>query len=113
VSDAPAKVGDTLDEVQRLVDSAGSVDATYCATPSSGRVRVAMKHADHDDSRMRDLVKGLGTIGASVVWERLPSDCWAWVPPAATDPISLRIRDAFDRHHILNRGVVGPMGGHA
>jgi hypothetical protein len=48
-----------------------------------------------------------------VLWEALPADCWAWVPPAATDPISLRIRDAFDRHHIFNRGIFGPMGGHA
>jgi glycolate oxidase FAD binding subunit len=113
VSDAPAKLGDTLHAVQRVIAATGISGASYCATPSSGRVRVAVPYDGESDTRVRNLVKGLRGIGASVVWERLPLDCWDLVPPAATDPISLRIRDAFDRHHILNRGIFGPIGGHA
>ncbi|MEO7520988.1 MAG: FAD-binding protein [Gemmatimonas sp.] len=111
VSDAPLKLGATLGAVQRVLDGAGLGHATFCATPSTGRVRVAI--ASDGESALRNVEKGLSTIGASVLWERLPADCWAWLPPAATDPVSLRIRDAFDPHHVLNRGIFGPMGGHA
>jgi glycolate oxidase FAD binding subunit len=111
VSDAPSRLAGTLDTVRGALLAAGIGDASLCATPSSGRVRAAVPY--HDDAPIRALVKSLRTTGASVVWEQLPHDCWAWVAPAATDPISLRIRDAFDRHHILNPGIFGAMGGHA
>lgn len=112
VSDAPSRLGDTVNTVRSALLAAGIGDASLCAMPSSGRVRVAVPYTDDDDAPIRALVKSLRTTGASVLWEALPPDCWAWVLPAATDPISLRIRDAFDRHHILNRGIFGPMGGH-
>jgi glycolate oxidase FAD binding subunit len=113
VSDAPSRLAGTVETVRGALLAAGIGDASLCATPSSGRVRVAVPYADDDDAPIRALVKSLRTSGTSVLWEQLPHDCWAWVPPAATDPISLRIRDAFDRHHILNPGIFGAMGGHA
>ncbi|HYW30377.1 MAG TPA: FAD-binding protein [Gemmatimonas sp.] len=112
VTDAPSKLGGTIIAVQQALSAAGVVDAALCATPSTGRVRVSVPYRDEDDAAPRALVKSMKDLGASVVWERLPADCWAWVPPAATDPVSVRIRDAFDPHHTLNRGIFGPMGGH-
>ena len=112
VTDAPSRLGATMTAVRAAISASGIERASFCATPSTGRVRVAVPYAEHDEAPIRALVKGLQDIGASVLWERLPVDCWAWVPPAATDPVSLRIRDAFDRHHIFNRGIFGAMGGH-
>lgn len=113
VSDAPSRVLGTVRTVRAALSAASVTDAALCVTPSTGRVRVAVPYSDDDDAPIRSLVKSLRGVGASAVWERLPADCWAWVTPAATDPISLRIRDAYDPHHILNRGIFGPMGGHA
>ncbi len=112
VSDAQSRLWATVHAVQQALASAGIADAAVCATPSTGRVRVAVPNREDDDAAVRTLVKRMRDIGASVVWERLPADCWAWVHPAATDPVSVRIRDAFDPHHTLNRGIFGPMGGH-
>jgi len=113
VSDAPSRLRQTLAAVQNALSAAGIGNASLCATPSTGRVRVAVPFEDDDEVSIRSLVKSFHAVGASVVWERLPADCWAWVAPAATDAVSLRIRDAFDPHHMLNRGIFGPMGGHA
>jgi glycolate oxidase FAD binding subunit len=39
--------------------------------------------------------------------ERLPARAWARIPPAAADRLSRRVRDAFDPHRLLNRGLLG------
>jgi glycolate oxidase FAD binding subunit len=41
------------------------------------------------------------------IFERLPASEWSRVPAGVNDPLSRAVRDAFDPHRILNRGILG------
>jgi FAD/FMN-containing dehydrogenase len=44
------------------------------------------------------------------VVERLPATLWpALVPAAASDALSVRLRDAFDPDRLLNPGILGEL----
>ena len=63
-----------------------------------------------------DTAAALAAFGASkftgtIVHERLPSHLWTTLArPVAADPVSRRIREAFDPHRLLNRGILGDTG---
>jgi glycolate dehydrogenase FAD-binding subunit len=49
-----------------------------------------------------------GEGSSEVIFEKLPAEVWAHVSPSAvTDPLSQRIKRAFDPHNILNPGILG------
>jgi len=41
------------------------------------------------------------------IFERLPAREWSSVPSRVNDPLSRKVRLAFDPHRILNRGILG------
>lgn len=41
------------------------------------------------------------------IFERLPAREWSGVPARVNDPLSRKVRLAFDPHRILNRGILG------
>jgi FAD/FMN-containing dehydrogenase len=41
------------------------------------------------------------------IFERLPAHAWSGIPARVNDPLSRAVRDAFDPHRILNRGILG------
>jgi len=41
------------------------------------------------------------------IFERLPASEWSGVPARVNDPLSRKVRLAFDPHRILNRGILG------
>jgi glycolate oxidase FAD binding subunit len=46
--------------------------------------------------------------GTSVIFEKLPPEVWPVVSPSvASDPLSRRIKKAYDPHNILNPGILG------
>jgi glycolate oxidase FAD binding subunit len=42
-----------------------------------------------------------------MVFEKLPAEAWAEIPSAVSDPLSQRIKKAYDPHNILNPGILG------
>jgi glycolate oxidase FAD binding subunit len=49
-----------------------------------------------------------GAGSTEVIFEKLPADIWADVSPSVVaDPLSQRIRKAYDPHRILNPGILG------
>ena len=64
---------------------------------------------DHD-ARVAVVVQSLQAHAHRVLGERLPAQAWNALPPAARDPVSKRIRAAFDPHRIMNRGIFGEQG---
>ena len=63
---------------------------------------------DHEENaRLRGMVGALQHLGTAIV-ERLPAVLWpALVAPAAADPLSVGVRNAFDPDRILNPGILG------
>ena len=71
-----------------------------CVVPSSGTEAEVV-------ARLRGVITTLRTE-ATCIAERLPAALWpALMPSAAADPLSLRVRDAFDPDRMLNPGVLG------
>jgi glycolate oxidase FAD binding subunit len=65
--------------------------------------------ADEENARLRGIVGAL-RIDATCVAERLPPALWpSLLPPAAADPLSLRVRAAFDPDRLLNPGILGEL----
>lgn len=107
VSDRPARLAVTIAAVERALAAAGA-RARVGATPHTGIVRAVVESTD--DGAAGSIVgalQALRTSGARVVFEQLPALAWGSVPGAAHDPISRRIRLAFDPGHLLNRGILG------
>jgi len=87
-------------------------DALVSATPSRGVLRCSLP------------VRSLGSLPPALVdapdaggqkltriWEQLPASRWSDVAPSAVlDPLSLRVRQAFDPAGVLNRGILGELG---
>jgi FAD/FMN-containing dehydrogenase len=49
-----------------------------------------------------------GAGSSEVIFEKLPADVWAQVSPSVVaDPLSQKIKKAYDPHNILNPGILG------
>ena len=60
-------------------------------------------------ARLRGIIGSLQHLATSVA-ERLPPALWsALVPPAAADPLSIGVRNAFDPDRLLNPGILGEL----
>lgn len=108
VSCAPSLLSDTLTDVERHIGNAHGV--LLCVTPHRGGIRAVFPTAESTpEAPMAGIVRALqgGNRAFTVLWERLPTECWPLVAPAAVDLISQRIRDAFDPQRVLNRGIFG------
>jgi glycolate oxidase FAD binding subunit len=107
VSTAPSRAAALWERASAIVERArGSAHATLargvvrCILPIDGD--------DHEDyARLRGMVGALQNLGTAIV-ERLPAALWpALVAPAAVDPLSVGVRNAFDPDRILNPGILG------
>lgn len=103
VSAAPAGLSRTIASVNDALAASGASDAALCVTPHTGSVRLVIP----DAAALSACIRALRVSGLRTIWERMPADCWSLVPAAATDVVSVRIRDAFDPLRLLNRGIFG------
>ena len=107
LSTAPSRVAPLWERAASIVERAGG---SAHATLQRGVVRCILPAADHtaeESARLRGIIGALQHLGTSVV-ERLPAQLWASLVPATTvDPLSVRIRDAYDPDRLLNPGVLG------
>ena len=107
LSTAPSRTAALWERASAIVERArGSAHATLtrgvvrCVLPVSG-------DGDEEHARLRGMVGALQNLGTAIV-ERLPASLWpAIVAPAAVDPLSVRVRNAFDPDRILNPGILG------
>ncbi|MGH7694663.1 MAG: hypothetical protein ACRENH_06765, partial [Gemmatimonadaceae bacterium] len=79
-------------------------DAVVHATPDRGITRVVLPHVDDADlvARLHPATEG------TRVFEVLPATLWREVAPSAvSDPLSQRVRAAFDPDRRLNPGILG------
>ena len=107
VSDRPARIGSTIAALERVLGDAAAT-ARVGATPHSGIVRAVVTSANETSGhRIVTELMALRSHGARVLFEQLPAPAWGSVPGAARDPISRRIRMAFDPWHLLNPGILG------
>jgi glycolate oxidase FAD binding subunit len=107
VSTAPSRAAALWDRASAIVERArGSAHATL----ARGVVRciLSVDGDDHEENaRLRGMVGALQHLGTALV-ERLPAALWpALVAPAAVDPLSVGVRNAFDPDRILNPGILG------
>jgi len=122
LSAPPAHLARTITQAEHATSGAGLSDTRLQATPHRGIVRVVMPASsapyesalaalgeDHD-ARVAVVVQSLRAHAHRVLGERLPTTAWNALPAAARDPVSQRIRDAFDPHRIMNRGIFGEEG---
>ena len=109
LSTAPSRVATLWERAASIVQRAGG--AAH-ATLQRGVVRCILPvHAagEEENARLRGIIGALQHLGTSVV-ERLPASLWpALVPPAATDPLSVGVRDAYDPDRLLNPGLLGEL----
>ena len=119
LSAPPAHLARTITQAEHATSGAGLSDTRLQATPHRGIVRLVMPASsapyesvlealgqDHD-ARVAVVVQSLQAHAHRVLGERLPAQAWNALPPAARDPVSKRIRAAFDPHRIMNRGIFG------
>ena len=107
VSTAPSRAAALWERASAIVERArGSAHATL----ARGVVRCILPVGGDDDeehARLRGMVGALQNLGTAIV-ERLPATLWpALVAPAAVDPLSVGVRNAFDPDRILNPGILG------
>jgi FAD/FMN-containing dehydrogenase len=107
VSTAPSRAAALWERASAVVERAGG--STH-ATLARGVVRCILPVGgdDHEEyARLRGMVGALQHLGTAIV-ERLPAALWpALVAPAAVDPLSVGVRNAFDPDRILNPGILG------
>ena len=107
LSTAPSRAPALWERASAIVERArGSAHATL----TRGVVRCILPVDDDDREeypRLRGMVGALQHLGTAIV-ERLPAALWpALVAPAAVDPLSVGVRNAFDPDRILNPGILG------
>lgn len=78
------------------------------ARPLRGIVRCVIPASDSNTSALRTSFAGGGK--ASRAGERLPAELWPLcAPPPAADPLSQRLKAAFDPSNVLNPGIFGEL----
>ncbi len=122
LSAPPAHLARTITQAEHATSGAGLSETRLQATPHRGIVRLVMPASSspyesvlevlgHDhDARVAVVVQSLQAHAHRVLGERLPAPAWSTLPSAACDPVSKRIRAAFDPHRIMNRGIFGEQG---
>jgi glycolate oxidase FAD binding subunit len=107
LSALPSRIGPLWDRASSVAERVGGYAH---ATLARGVVRCVIPTASADDdevARLRGLLTTL-RIDATCIAERLPAALWpALMPAAASDPLSVGIRNAFDPDHLLNPGIFG------
>jgi len=106
VSAAPDRIVATTSNVVSACVAGGVEGARLRVTPHRGTVRVLIA-SDAPTNDIATIVRTLNVAPQRVIGERLPDAAWAVLPCATSNPISRRLRDAFDPHRILNRGIFG------
>ncbi|MDF1505733.1 hypothetical protein PYV61_22470, partial [Roseisolibacter sp. H3M3-2] len=109
LSSRPARVAALCAEL--FAPAARAFGLLAHATPSRGVVRFVLPGADGFGMPRPDVADAPDAPPARRAVERLPAALWptvgpTWAPPAADDPLSRRVRDAFDPGRILNRGIM-------
>ncbi len=111
VSAPPAHIGRSIMQTQRALAASGVAEAQLRATPHRGTVRVMVRaengRGDAWEIALRSALEQMQSHVHRVIGERLPALAWRALPATAQDPISIRIRDAFDPKRICNRGIFG------
>jgi glycolate oxidase FAD binding subunit len=107
LSALPSRIGALWDRASAIVERVGG---HAHATLSRGVVRCVIPSlgASEDEiARLRGVITSL-RIDATCIAERLPPSLWpALMPAAAADPLSVRVRRAFDPDRLLNPGILG------
>jgi glycolate oxidase FAD binding subunit len=107
LSTLPSRIGALWDRASAVVDRVGGYAH---ATLSRGVVRCVIPSGAEEEeeiARLRGIITTL-RIDATCIAERLPPALWpALMPAAASDPLSVRVRAAFDPDHLLNPGILG------
>jgi glycolate oxidase FAD binding subunit len=109
LSTVPSRGGVLWERAAAIVERAhGAAHATL----QRGVVRciLPVRSTDAEElARLRGIIGSLQHLATSVV-ERLPAELWpALVPAAASDPLSVGVRDAFDPDRLLNPGILGEL----
>jgi glycolate oxidase FAD binding subunit len=107
VSTAPSRAAALWERASAIVERArGSAHAAL--TRGVVRCILPVDATDQEENaRLRGMVGALQHLGTAIV-ERLPAALWpALVAPAAADPLSAGVRNAFDPDRILNPGILG------
>jgi FAD/FMN-containing dehydrogenase len=106
---APSRMAPLWERATSIVARAGG--AAH-ATLQRGVVRCILPVEaanEEENARLRGILGALQHLATSVV-ERLPAPLWAaLVPPAAIDPLSVGVRDAYDPDRLLNPGILGEL----
>jgi FAD/FMN-containing dehydrogenase len=109
LSTLPSRIGALWDRASSVVERVGG---HAHATLTRGVVRCMIPTAgagDEELARLRGLVTTL-RIDATCIAERLPASLWpSLMPAAASDPLSVGVRNAFDPDHLLNPGIFGDL----
>lgn len=103
LSDLPL-LWDTLDEAER------NGTLVRHATVTRGVVRCLIGARTGSDAPSLGALSRvvLPTRSARLIPERLDRDAWSQlVPPSASDPLSVRVKQAFDPGNVLNPGILG------
>ena len=107
LSTVPSRGALLWDRAAAIVERASGVAH---ATLGRGVVRCILPvlgAGEEEHARLRGIIGSLQHLATSVV-ERLPAALWpALVPAAASDPLSVAMRDAFDPDRLLNPGIFG------
>ena len=101
----PGKVAEVWSEARSIIDQAAG--AVMHATPSLGICRCVLP-----PSVEMNVVDRLAHLAArpTVIFERLPKNAWETLAPSVVaDPLSRRVKNAFDPLGILNPGILGPV----
>jgi glycolate oxidase FAD binding subunit len=109
LSTAPSRAATLWDRASAVVERAhGTAHATLargvvrCILPAQGASEEELAH-------LRGIVGALQHLGSCIV-ERLPAPLWpSLVPAAASDSLSIGIRNAFDPDRLLNPGILGEL----
>jgi hypothetical protein len=102
LSQRVARIGDVWTAALSLAEDLP--DASVQATIDRGIVRVAIPRIAEDDLHAR--LKRV--TDCARVFEVLPASLWnAFSPSAVADPLSQRVRAAFDPDERLNPGILG------
>ncbi|GEM_PF-271975 len=110
-SQLPSRIGETWRHALRA--SAPYPDACIHASLGRGVVRTIIPRPEHRASSAH-LAEAAQAFAGTCAAERLPLRLWgAMAPSPARDPLSRRVRQAFDPDHILNPGILGEGAEHA